>query len=187
MIHHDITDYLEALFNIQRGEQRKLASELGLQQIHLQILYYLERCNRYSDSLLVLTEFLGQTKGTVSTSVALLVKKGYLIKQPDPVDKRKSHLQLTPTGKDAAARQSALWQAGQTLLGESQSEQVRQALDILLRQLQQANGHKVFGACHSCQHLCCNEDGHHCGLTNEALSSAELQQICVYHQEFCND
>ncbi|MBN3561880.1 MarR family winged helix-turn-helix transcriptional regulator [Aliamphritea spongicola] len=183
MIHHDITDYLEALFNIHRGEQRKLASELGLQQIHLQILYYLERCNRYSDSLLVLTEFLGQTKGTVSTSVALLVKKGYLIKQPDPVDKRKSHLQLTETGVQAAARQTGLWQAGQGLLDDAQNEQVRQALDVLLRQLQQANDYKVFGACHSCRHLCTNNGGHYCGLTNEALNSAELQQICVYHQE----
>ncbi|WP_271272230.1 MarR family winged helix-turn-helix transcriptional regulator [Aliamphritea hakodatensis] len=183
MIHHDITDYLEALFNIHRGEQRKLAAELGLQQIHLQILYYLERCNRYSDSLLVLTEFLGQTKGTVSTSVALLVKKGYLIKQPDPVDKRKSHLQLTETGAQAAARQTSLWQAGQALLGEAQSEQVRQALDVLLRQLQKANEYKVFGACHSCQHLCHADASFSCGLTGEDLHSAELQKICVFHQE----
>lgn len=182
MIHHDISDYLEALFNIQRSEQRKLASELGLQQIHLQILYYLNRCNRYSDSLLVLSEFLGQTKGTVSTSVALLVKKDYLLKQPDPVDKRKSHLQLTTAGKAAADRQNDLWQAGQALLTGDQNEQIRQSLDVLLRQLQKANQHKVFGACHSCVHLQQEAGAYCCGLTGEALQQPELEQICVYHQ-----
>ena len=181
MIHGNTIDYLEVLTNLLRGEQRQLASSLGLQQVHMQILNYLARSNRYSDSLLVLSDFLGQTKGTVSTSVALLEKKGYIEKVSDPADKRKQHLALTDKGKELIKPQGHIWQLGDNVLNEKERETVDAALDLLLRRLQQANGYQLFGICHSCKHLRQGETGPVCGLTKEALNVSDTDKICVHH------
>jgi hypothetical protein len=49
-----------------RNEARQALAEHGLQPVQFEALHYLTRCNRYSDTPMAVTEFLGQTKGTVS-------------------------------------------------------------------------------------------------------------------------
>lgn len=182
MIYNDIIDYLEALSSILRHEQKGLATRYQLQPVHLQIINYLGRCNRYSDSLQVLCDFLGQTKGTVSTSVALLEGKDLLRKHLDAADKRKIHLQLTASGKDLYMRQFEVWRAGLVNLNEDQQQDIKGSLHTLLSRLQDANQHKLFGACHSCKHLKREGKLYLCGLTKETLIDDDLEKICVYHE-----
>lgn len=181
MIHTRISDYLEALLTLYKSEQRQIANDFALQPIHLQILQYLGRCNRYSDSLLVLCEFLGQTKGSLSTSVSLLEKKGLVCKQASAADKRKSSLKLTAQGVEIYARQRAYWDDLCSDMSSAQRATLEQAFDTLLRALQQANQGKMFGVCTSCKHLVKEANQHSCGLTGEALQPLDLQQICVHH------
>jgi DNA-binding MarR family transcriptional regulator len=47
----------------------------GLQPVQLEVLNYLSSCNRYSDTPMAVTEYLGQTKGTVSQTIKTLEKK----------------------------------------------------------------------------------------------------------------
>lgn len=181
MITNNVTDYLEALVNILRSEQKKLANEHGLQLIHLQIIHYLARCNRYSNTLLVLCEFLGQTKGTVSTSVSLLEKKQLVRKEADLIDKRKQHLKLTADGKKLAKHQSKAWSIAESQYQDGEHQALLAAFDSLLRKLQQGNNYKVFGVCHTCRHFKRQQGQVICGLTQEMLQTDEHQQLCVHH------
>ena len=79
----DIFDLIERMSALIRSEERKKCSELGIQSVHLQVLDYLSRCNRYSDTPAALTNYLGMTRGTVSQTVLLLEKKGFIRKNVD--------------------------------------------------------------------------------------------------------
>ena len=76
----NVFDLIERMSALIRSEERKTGSELGLQSVHLQVLDYLSRCNRYSDTPAALTNYLGMTRGTVSQTVLLLEKKGLIKK-----------------------------------------------------------------------------------------------------------
>jgi MarR family transcriptional regulator, negative regulator of the multidrug operon emrRAB len=46
----DIFDLIERMSALIRSEERRKCTELGLQPVHLQVMDYLSRCNRYSDT-----------------------------------------------------------------------------------------------------------------------------------------
>lgn len=83
---------IERISNLLRSEERKQYAALGLQPVHFQLLDYLTRCNQFSNTLVVVAEYLGLTKGTVSKSIQLLERKNYLLKLPDANDRRVTHL-----------------------------------------------------------------------------------------------
>lgn len=182
MFFQQITDYLDAITAIVKHQQRELATKLSLQPIHMQIIQYLGRCNKYSDSHQNLCDFLGQTKGSVSTSVALLEKKNLLLKQMDNKDKRKGHLRLTEQGLEVFQQQQTLWTEAIGELLPKQQQTLLVALNDLLLGMQQANGNKVFGVCSSCKHLLRDGKQHKCGLTGQALLDKELELICTFHE-----
>ena len=62
----DIYELIECMTALIRSEERKKCTELGLQPVHFQVLNYLMRCNKYSDTPAALTNYLGMTRGTVS-------------------------------------------------------------------------------------------------------------------------
>ena len=106
----DVFDLIERMAALIRSEERKRCTELGLQLVHLQVLDYLSRCNRYSDTPAALTNYLGMTRGTVSQTLLLLEKKGYIKKTTDATDRRVVHISLLPEGENIVkeARQSEL-------------------------------------------------------------------------------
>lgn len=65
-------DYLERLTSLMRAWSREQPLVAELQPVQLSALHYLARCNRYSDTPLGVTEYLGLTKGTVSQSLKVL-------------------------------------------------------------------------------------------------------------------
>lgn len=89
-----IFEVIERMSALIRSEERKKCTELGLQPVHFQVLDYLSRCNRFSDSPAALTNYLGMTRGTVSQTLQLLEKKGYIKKTTDSNDRRMVHLSL---------------------------------------------------------------------------------------------
>ena len=98
MENFDVFDLIERMAALIRSEERKKCTELGLQPVHLQVLDYLSRCNRYSDTPAALTNYLGMTRGTVSQTLLLLVNKGYIKKTTDAADRRMVHLSLLEEG-----------------------------------------------------------------------------------------
>ncbi|WP_295888210.1 MarR family winged helix-turn-helix transcriptional regulator [uncultured Thiohalocapsa sp.] len=179
-----IDDTLERLCNLLRSEARVAGTQAGLQPIHWQTLRYLAACNRYSDTPLAVAEFLGQTKGTVSQSLKLLVAKGLVSKQPDAADRRVVHLAPTDAALDlleqAACAQKL--QYAVAALDAGTRTVLDTALTELLRALQLAHGRRSFGVCATCRFHARSAAGSRCQLTGEPLSADDASRICREHE-----
>lgn len=176
-------DLLERLSSLTRVWFREHPMLTDLQPIQLSALMYLGRCNRYSDTPLAVTEYLGLTKGTVSQSLKALEGKGLLIKRPDVRDKRSVHLVLTAPAQallDAVIPPDFLVAAAQRMGGDATA--LEGLLLELLRNIQQGENVPSFGLCRTCRFHQTDADGAFCGLTQEPLESKEIDLICREHQ-----
>lgn len=175
---------LERLASLLRSEGRNLLIEDGLQPVQFEALHYLSICNRYSDTPSGVTEYLGQTKGSVSQTLKVLEKKGLIVKASDSNDKRVSHMTVTKEGRKLVNRvlPSPLLQAA---LDDQDIVKINASLSALLRAAQQANDFKSFGQCASCRHNIKSDTGDYlCGLTKEPLTRTEIQLICREHEPY---
>lgn len=111
----EIIEYIAALI---LSEKRKICTELRLQLIHFEVLNYLSHSNRYTDTPAATAYHFGMTRGTVSQSLIILEKKGYLEKSKDEADKRIIHIKLLPPGKSILkkAHRAELFSAATLLL-----------------------------------------------------------------------
>lgn len=97
---------------------------------HVQILDHLDTIQ--SVSLTALADHLGVTLGTASVAIDRLVKRGYVSRAPDDVDRRRIHLRLTAAGARICAAHSVLDpELVDQLLGALSDEDRRRALDGL--------------------------------------------------------
>ncbi|WP_443218276.1 MarR family winged helix-turn-helix transcriptional regulator [Pseudomonas sp. TNT2022 ID1044] len=176
-------DLLERLSSLTRVWFREHPLLTDLQPIQLSALMYLGRCNRYSDTPLAVTEYLGLTKGTVSQSLKALEGKGLLTKQPDVRDKRSVHLKLTAPAQallDAVMPPDFLVNAAQRM--GARAEDLEGLLLELLRNIQQGENVPSFGLCRTCRFHQTVVGGAFCGLTQEPLETKEVELICREHQ-----
>jgi DNA-binding MarR family transcriptional regulator len=81
-------------------------------------------------ALVQLAAAMQVTKGAMTNTVARLQAKGLLAVQPDPLDGRGKRVSLTPAG--LAARQQAVQQLGQGLLGMGQAVNAKELADALV-------------------------------------------------------
>jgi MarR family transcriptional regulator, negative regulator of the multidrug operon emrRAB len=179
----DVFDLIERMAALLRSEERKKCTELGLQPVHLQILDYLSRCNRYSDTPAALTNYLGMTRGTVSQSLLLLMKKGFIKKTVDSKDRRVIHLSLLLEGEDVLkkARSSDLFHQASTIFKENNFANHHDIFSNALTALQKANQSHSFGLCKTCRYFTESSAGFICGLTKEPLSQSDSEKICQEH------
>ncbi|MDT4332420.1 MarR family winged helix-turn-helix transcriptional regulator [Methylomonas sp. MS20] len=180
----DIYELIECMTTLIRSEERKKCTELGLQPVHFQVLNYLSRCNKYSDTPAAVADYLGMTRGTVSQSLIILEKKGYIGKTQDTRDKRVVHLQLLADGADVLkqARPSDLFQsATQILIASDAPPSDANVFQQALTALQKANQSQSFGVCKTCRNFSEKDGDYFCLLTQEKLSSADSEQICQEH------
>ncbi len=180
-----IYSYIERLSNLLKNEQRRVGADYGLQPVQLEALHYLTICNRYSDTPKGVTEYLGQTKGTVSQSLILLQKKGFITKHQDSDDKRITHLKLTKEGKQALASSipPPLFINACNDLPESAQNEIYNNLKLLLTSIQKSNNMKSFGVCATCRFIINDEHGNSmCDLTKEKLSQTDTTLICLEHE-----
>jgi len=169
---------LERLSALLQQSVRDDAAGHGLLPIHLQVLHYLARANRYSDLPIAIAEYFGITRGTVSQTLQVLERKGLLTKKPDPQHGKRVHLQLT-----AAARRvlQQTWAERVVPLPEELPPPMlalESTLRTLLLTMQRINGRRAFGICHECIHFLTEASGHRCGLTGEVLADEQTLRIC---------
>ncbi|MGF1613532.1 MAG: MarR family winged helix-turn-helix transcriptional regulator [Gammaproteobacteria bacterium] len=178
-------ELVERMGTLVRAELRKSAAALKLQPVHLQVLAYLARCNRYSNTPAAVTSYMGITKGSASQSLLVLERKQLLKKVPDSKDRRVVHVQLTERGHAVLSSTfpPVLWQQASAGLEEARLVFAAQTLQEILSNAQQRQRYQTFGQCFTCRHFIQEGvDKFRCGLTQEALSAAESQQICHEHQ-----
>ncbi len=181
----DIFDLIERMSALIRSEERKKCTLLGLQIVHLQALNYLSRCNKYSDTPAALTNYLGMTRGTVSQTLSLLEKKGYIKKTADTNDRRVVHLELLPEGLAILeqAKPAELFIKAAAMM-ETKEEDILDYETVFantLTALQKANRTQSFGMCKTCHYFTATDNDFLCGLTKQALSQNESEKICQEH------
>lgn len=181
-----LIDYqtLERLGALLRNETRQQLSDHGLQPVQFEALHYLSLCNRYSDTPMGVTEFLGQTKGTVSQTLKVLEKRDLIQKVSDEKDRRGTHLKMTEQGRQLVTDilPLSLVQQASDKMPEDEIAGINATLQQVLRRLQQANQCRPFGLCESCIHNKTLDNGDYfCGLTKEVLQPLEVKKICREH------
>lgn len=181
---NEIHNHIERLSNLLRTEARQQLTAFGLQPVQLEVLRYLSVCNRYSNTGKGVSEYLGQTKGTVSQSIKVLERNGLITKQIDKTDKRIVHLTITSSAKKLLKNTvpASVFSNASKRLKKQSMNQILNALASLLMAAQKANGLKTFGVCNTCRYNKKLNDGTYlCGLTKEVLSSKDVQLICREH------
>ena len=174
---------IERISSLLRSEERKRYAALGLQPVHVQVLEYLAQCNRFSNTPIAVTEYLGLTKGTVSQTLQVLVRKGYIEKAPDKDDGRVVRLLLLEKGLKLLAdiQPEDVFKEAEKAVSKQRFTTINEALTATLRELQKANAASSFGLCNTC-HYFTEQDSHYiCGLTQESLTQTDAEKICREH------
>jgi DNA-binding MarR family transcriptional regulator len=179
----DVYAPIERMVALIRSEERRKCTELGLQPVHLQVLDYVSRCNRYSDTPAALANYLGMTRGTVSQTVLLLERNGFIEKITDTQDKRIVHLKLSAEGEAILekARPANLFENANAIFSQNEFINHEDSFLNALLALQKANQSQSFGLCRTCQYFTQTTDGFTCGLTKQNLSESDSQKICQEH------
>jgi DNA-binding MarR family transcriptional regulator len=176
-------DLLERLCNLMRADIRAVCNDYGVQLVQFEALEFLTRCNRYSDTPLSVSEFLGLTKGTVSQTLKALEKKGLLRKQVDASDRRLVHLKPTAKGLQLVERAfpAPALKQGFDQLSKPEGRATVETLRVLLRSVQQANDFKTFAPCKTCRYNKKQNSGYFCELTQESLTVQDVELLCREH------
>lgn len=175
---------LERVSSLLRHELREALIPLGLQPVQFEVLDYIARCNRYSDTPMAVTEYLGQTKGSVSQTLKVLEKNELIVKVADSEDRRVVRLRLTTAGRQVLDKvyPSRVLSKSMPAMASKQVSELSKSLMELLRMLQAQNKRRSFGQCFSCEHhIRKARNKFQCGLTGETLSSADIDLICREH------
>ena len=180
----DVFEQIERIAVLIRSEEQKKCAQLGLQSVHLQVLKYLYKCNKVSDTPAALANYLGMTRGTVSQTLNLLEKKGYIAKTEDSKDRRVVHLSLTQDGQHTLeqAKPAELFiKASQFIKNIKNIGDFAADLDATLTALQKANNAQSYGVCSTCHYFTEADDKLLCGLFKQTLSDADVNKICLEH------
>lgn len=174
---------IERISTLLRSEERKRFSAMGLQPVHAQVLEYVAQCNQHSDTPVVVAEYLGLTKGTVSQSIQVLKRKGYIEKRSDPADGRIVHLFLTEEGEALLQQMQPLniFSEAELAVAELGYDSLKKGLSATLAALQKANNSRSFGICNSCSYFSELDNHYQCQLTMLPLNQAEADKICCEH------
>jgi DNA-binding MarR family transcriptional regulator len=174
------SQWLERLSALHRNLMRRFAAEEGLQLVHVEILQYLSVCNRYSDTTQTISEYLGQSKGSISQSLGHLEENDFIKRTQDQIDRRVYHLALIAKGKLVARRIL-------DSINLEGAEKLEPALKTMLASVQKKNGLRGFGTCISCKfNLNSGKNSFVCGLTKEKLSMDDVKKICKEHVPLVN-
>lgn len=185
MSFNEIYDVVERLSELLRVDSRQSGAKHGLQPVQIEVLHYLSVCNKYSDMPKAVTEYLGQTKGTVSQTLNVLDKKGLLSKRADADDKRVFHLKLTKQGKSLIKKiiPTPMFENACAALTKQAQSEISDSLKQLLTTLLQSNKMKSFGLCRTCHYNNrVKNNEYFCNLVEQPLSVTETGLICREHR-----
>ena len=145
----DVFEFVECMAALIRSEQRKRCAELRLQLVHFEVLDYLSHSNQYTDTPAATASYFGMTRGTVSQSLIVLEKKGFIEKNKDAIDKRIIHVRLLPLGHAILkkARRTELFTKATSILKKNTADPIQKNIFIaVLSALQKASHSQSFKA-----------------------------------------
>lgn len=183
MIEQKIGDALMRIGQAQRSLTWQQAGEAGLTPTQAQILVYLQKGEfcRIGE----IAQAMGVSQPTVTESVAAMVRKGLVEKQPDPADGRGRILALTVEGKalagDFMLAPPPMRSAVSALTGEQQ-DALLIGLMHLMQGLDREGALASAKICFSCRHYQTDNGTSYCGLMETVLPPADLRLDCADHE-----
>ncbi|MET1255946.1 MarR family winged helix-turn-helix transcriptional regulator [Aliikangiella maris] len=175
---------LERISTLFRSEIRLAGIQHGLHPVHIEVLSYLSRCNRLSNTPASVSEYLGVTKGTISQSISLLESKELLEKVADEKDRRVVHLNLTDKGKQLIENSMppTSFRSPLEKFSEDEVDNLHRLLDTLLNGIQKCNKRAGFSHCKTCVFNSPKSPSEfYCELTKEELPWEDGYLICREH------
>jgi DNA-binding MarR family transcriptional regulator len=148
-------------------------------------LRYLARANRFSNSPIALTHYLGATKGTISQTLSALEKKLMISKSPRAGDSRSVVLMVTELGHKIMGDDPLQHlETAIAALSDKTRRRFARGVAVLLEGERQRQKQPAFGSCPSCRFFrekgaASSEAPHFCMAFDAALSVDDTQLICV--------
>ena len=159
--------------------------EGSLNPAQWQALRYISRCNRFSNTPVLLGRYLAATKGTVSQTLSTLARKGLIEKTPRAGGGLS--LSLTPAGEEKLREDpaNAFLSRLDALQPRQRAALVSELETVILPALGGEAGESGFGPCRACRYF--RRRGarktkggpHFCWLFEAPLSKAESRRICA--------
>lgn len=124
---------------------------------------------------------------TVSDAIAALIRKGLVIRTPDPADRRRHDLVLTPAGRKTAAelsRWTAPAEIATSKLDRAEAEQLLDSLLLVMAKLHDAQMLPVVRACSTCVQLettGTDTRNYRCAFYDTPMAVADLRVDCADH------
>ena len=184
MANKQVFDLIERISALLRSDTRRHAMPNDLQPVHLQVLDFLQRANRFSDTPLAVGEYLGLTKGNMSQRINVLENLDFIRKKADEHDGRVVHLHLTGAGKRLLQESfpPTSWRDLESVTGSASNKILETVLNELLLALIQASDFRSFGQCKTCRFHQRRVRQARCGLLEVDLDAAQTEKICREHQ-----
>ncbi len=173
--------HLGRLANLLDAGLREPANAHALREVHLHVLGYLARANRFSDTLTHLARYLSLTRGSLSQTLKTLEERGLVTRLPDRNDGRVTHFRLSPQGHTLLDAISPLPPFAGLPSGDPADRILEAALEACLRRIQSAHDLPTFGACRTCRHHLHGASGSSCAHFDASLPPETHDQICAAH------
>jgi MarR family transcriptional regulator, negative regulator of the multidrug operon emrRAB len=151
------------------------AARHGLLPVQLQVLSFLANANNYSDFALSVSEYLGLTRGTVSQTLTVLEREGFITKRADEMHGRRVHLDVTDKAKVALSDSWSV-QLADLLPTDEHPENLR-TIATLVSAFRKLN-HSGFGVCKDCSYFKKKGAAGQCGLTGDPLPTPQITKLC---------
>ena len=181
----DTNNRIRALINRIARIDAAYSWEGDLNPVQRAALEYLLQSNRFSRAPSHVAEYLGTTRGTMSQTLKVLARKGYISEESSISDRRSISYKPTDTGRAAMSAPNPIAAAFEALPSGEQTE-LETALRHGLQQALQVNGGQSFGLCNTCGHYDPQGKNGFCKLLSVSLSEGENTKICVEHLEVAN-
>ncbi len=157
---------------------RTVSHAEGLNPAQWEVLRYLARANRFSNSPIAAAHYLGATKGTTSQTILALNRKGLVHSESRTGDSRSVALHLTVLGREFLARDPmAALTADLDRLKPKTGKPFAKALKQLLHHQISRQHQPEFGACAKCRYFLAGELPA-CASFGQRLESNDLKGLC---------
>lgn len=161
------------------------SKENSISPIQIQILIFISFHSLEKCKVGYLADEFNMTKATISDSVKVLLSKGLVTKEPDPVDTRSYSLSLTKEGKKTAKKASFFASSIEQPIGKLTQEQKEAMLNGLLKLIYDLNQSGVITIqrmCFTCSNYQLIDGVHYCKLLKSQLAENELRIDCPEHE-----
>lgn len=166
---------------------RRAAESHELSSTQMRLLVWLHVGPPPTPHSTTLARELNVADPTVSEAVAALIRKGLVVRDADPSDRRRNHLVLTPEGRKTAltlSRWTAPAEIATSRLERAEAEQLLDTLLSVIARLHEAQMLPAVRACSTCTQLAtvgAAQPRYHCLRYDEPMTVADLRVDCADH------